>query len=91
MKTNVAKYFLQLIDLHFPPHHKLHDIKILEKNRNPSGQLAKGCNCRDKSDCPLPGNCQEYAIIYNAEVKQENSATASYIGLCEPTFKKKVC
>ena len=92
VKTNVAKCFLQLIDIHFPPHHKLHkilnrnsvkvsyssmpniashisshNIKILEKYRNPSGQLAKGCSCLDKSDFPLPGNCQENAIIYNAE------------------------
>ena len=45
-----------------------HNAKILRmKNEEPSG-----CNCRDKTKCPIPGNCNQSNIVYQADVHAEN-------------------
>lgn len=46
------------------------------------------CNCRDKSRCPLSGNCQQQSIIYQATVVTD-SRQETYIGLTEQTFKTR--
>ena len=68
---------------------------IKSHNKNITTETAenatKGCNCRDKENCPLKGNCQETSIIYNAKVTPRNDTNKSniYIGLTEHTFKKR--
>ena len=48
----------------------------------------KSCNCRNRDQCPLEGNCLEKCLIYKAVVKTEKS-TKSYIGCCETAFKTR--
>ena len=46
------------------------------------------CNCRQKDNCPLNGECQASEIVYKAEVKSQGSgALKEYIGLTELPFK----
>ena len=50
---------------------------------NPKPQ---GCNCDDKLNCPVEGECQREQVIYRAEVKTKDSIE-SYIGLTGGSFK----
>ena len=49
-----------------------------------------GCNCREKTRCPLENKCLTTSIIYEANVTadSENSGK-NYIGPTEGTFKKR--
>jgi len=46
-----------------------------------------GCNCRNPAACPLNGACQEASIVYEVEVRTDESKT--YTGLSKPTFKTR--
>ena len=48
----------------------------------------KSCNCRNKQECPLAGECNIRSVIYQAEVTAEN-CTMIYIGSTERSFKKR--
>ena len=48
----------------------------------------KKCNCRKKESCPLSGKCLTESVVYQATVtKEDGSATETYVGLTEGTFK----
>ena len=49
------------------------------------------CNCINKENCPLSNNCQSKSLIYEATVTSNlpNHRDMKYIGLTEPTFKKR--
>ena len=50
----------------------------------------KDCNCRNKQDCPMDGNCLTESVVYQAVVKNNRSDNAkTYIGLTEGTFKQR--
>ena len=49
----------------------------------------KPCNCRNKDNCPLNGECREKNIIYQATVAAENNRTETYIGLTSTEFKTR--
>ena len=55
----------------------------------PSNVQKDGCNCRDKSTCPLPSSCQTSALIYRATVEADGQPTRTYVGLTEPAFKAR--
>ena len=83
--TNVAKRFLNLLDIKFPKSNKFHKIfnrntvivsycctgnllsitktsnkDVIYEKKTPKYQ----CNCRNRNDCPLDGNCGTSDIIY---------------------------
>ena len=114
--TKIGRKFLQLIDKHFPRHHKFyklfnrnnikvsysctkniksviqsHNKKILQGNDNDAWSVPK-CNCRLKDSCPLNGSCLVERSIYQATVTCDDEPdyeTMHYIGLAEPSFKKR--
>ena len=45
------------------------------------------CNCQNKPQCPLKGECLVNSIIYQGLVIPERGRPGKYIGLCEPAFK----
>ena len=50
----------------------------------------KDCNCRNKQDCPMDGNCLTESVVYQAVVKNNRSDnTKTYIGLTDGTFKQR--
>ena len=61
-----------------------HNKSILKSNNDTASKM---CNCRDKSNCPLNGQCQQEAVIYKATVKTSDDAVKEYIGCSELPFK----
>ena len=47
------------------------------------------CNCRNKDNCPLRGNCQVECVIFKATVEPETGPTRTYIGLSESPLKRR--
>ena len=67
-----------------------HNKNILRKEINRNNVTERNCNCRAKDACPLQGECQTKAVIYQAAVT--NKATKevqTYVGLTENTFKTR--
>ena len=52
------------------------------------GNTEYGCNCRKKTDCPLPGKCKTPALIYQATVETDSNKE-TYVGLSAPPFKER--
>ena len=47
-----------------------------------------GCNCRDKSECPLDNKCLTPQLIYQADVTNNiDNEYKHYLGLTETKFK----
>lgn len=46
------------------------------------------CNCRDKSKCPLQGDCRQSSVVYQATVRTSSPEnTETYVGLTDTEFK----
>ena len=70
----------------------MRDIKKGEYETSPFIRTAfsdKGCNCRNKNLCPIPGKCLSEGVVYQALVKREDGVTDSYVGLTENSFKDR--
>ena len=52
-------------------------------------QHTPDCNCREKNNCPLQGNCRVKSVIYNCDVTAPNHPKKTYIGLTEREFKQR--
>ena len=66
---------------------KKHNRAIL--NRKPTIS-EDGCNCREKTRCPLKNKSLTTSIIYEANVISDSeNREKKYIGLTEGTFKKR--
>ena len=59
---------------------KGHNAKILKPPEE------KECNCRNKNNCPLDGNCNAREVVYEATV-QSAAGPKIYIGISEAPFK----
>ena len=65
---------------------KAHDNSALQKKQKDDQQRTeKRCNCRDKVNCPMHGNCQIQASVTETGKDERNA----YLGLTEMTFKKR--
>ena len=60
-----------------------HNNKILNKKVEIHERL---CNCRDKPNCPMDGNCFKKCLVYKAQVNSVRE-TKYYLGTAEDTFK----
>ena len=66
-----------------------HNKDILKKADQPQQtQTKKMCNCRNKAECPLRGECLIKEIVYQAEVTT-SSNTETYVGLTATEFKTR--
>jgi hypothetical protein len=69
--------------------HNHHCLRVAHADTQPN-QQQKTCNCRDRTKCPLNGQCLQKSVIYQATVTTEDdSQTQTYIGLTEQTFKSR--
>ena len=67
-----------------------HNKKLMKSaNGEAIPSKVEGCNCRDKSKCPLPGSCLTSALVYRATVEADGQPTRNYVGLTEQTFKAR--
>ena len=64
-----------------------HNHKILNEEQNKNNNNNE-CNCRNKENCPLKGNCLAEAIIYKATIKTDEEKF-EYIGSTEKPFKTR--
>jgi len=47
------------------------------------------CNCRNKNECPLDGECRESSVIFKATLSSANSSEKIYYGCTEKEFKTR--
>ena len=66
-------------------HIEKHNARLLRKD----DRSEKGCNCRNKVNCPVDGKCQETSLVYQADVHVQNKPVKTYFGLTERTFKER--
>ena len=69
-----------------------HNKAVLAKTNKSESTTTqkKTCNCRKKESCPLSGKCLTESVVYQATVtKEDGSATETYVGLTEGTFKSR--
>ena len=66
---------------------KQHNNKLLTSKENEDQHLRK-CNCRNKTACPMNGECLQKCIVYQATVTCENE-TKTYIGQTEDELKSR--
>ena len=64
-----------------------HNNKTLN-TENKMKEEEKGCNCRNKNQCPIPGKCNQRNVVYQAAVHAENKVM-NYFGSTERSFKKR--
>ena len=68
-----------------------HNTKTLaktEQNQTKHTNTEKACNCRNKEECPLRGDCQQQTVVYKATIST-TACTRTYIGSTENTFKQR--
>ena len=68
-----------------------HNNKILNNsNNNRKPKTPPSCNCIKsiKSECPLPGACNQQGVVYQATVENKLGQKETYIGLANK-FKKR--
>ena len=74
-----------------------HNKRILHSSLSPytkdnkdDTETNKTCNCRQKNNCPLDGNCLQSSVVYQATVtRKDNNTSETYIGLTETNFKTR--
>ena len=68
-----------------------HNKTIIGKAKQPEqDQTVKTCNCRDKNDCPLQGQCLQKELAYQATVTTSEKKE-TYVGLTATEFKTRWC
>ena len=65
-----------------------HNSKIIQSDKNSEVENG-GCNCRNKNNCPVEGECQKKGVIYQAEVTRDDNVVDTYIGLAATSFKDR--
>ena len=66
---------------------KQHNSNVASPRKTDETKLAENCNCRNKSNCPLNGNCLKICVIYKATISSGNKRDL-YYGSCSTAFKK---
>ena len=71
-----------------------HNSNILRKTSNntqDAKQTTKTCNCRKPDECPVQDNVMQKGVVYKVflTTKENNTATRTYIGSTENTFKQR--
>ena len=60
------------------------------KDNKDGTRTNKTCNCRQKNNCSLNGNCLQSSVVYQATVtRNDNNTSETYIGLTETDFKTR--
>ena len=63
-----------------------HNKKVLSQ---PAIEDEEHCNCPNKDNCPLDGECTKGALVYHADVTAR-ALIKRYMGATEPMFKKRL-
>ena len=63
-----------------------HNSKVATKDERKSHPP---CNCRNKNNCPLQGDCRRSSVVYKCEITTPVTPKKVYIGLTEQEFKDR--
>ena len=67
---------------------KRHNSNVANPPKTDETKLAENCNCRNKSNCPLNGNCLKSCLVYKAIISSGNKRDV-YNGSSSTAFKKR--
>ena len=67
---------------------KSHNFNVAHPQKTDKTKPSKNCNCRNKSNCPLNGNCLKSSLVYTATISSGNKRD-DYYGSCSTAFKKR--
>ena len=65
-----------------------HNSKFLKSSATTQSKPKAVCNCRNKQDCPVPGQCNQNGVVYQATVTSNTGRVGTYVGLAK-NFKKR--
>ena len=62
-----------------------HNSKILKSHTQPTEQVLATCNCQKsrRDECPMPGECTQRGVVYEAVVSTNDGNVESYVGLAK--------
>ena len=72
-------------------HISKHNSKILRQENKPKATSPPKCNCQKsrKQDCPIPGECNQKGVIYQAKIISDGGKNIqTYVGLAK-NFKSR--
>ena len=56
---------------------------------NPQKTNTLPCNCRNKNECPLNGNCRQSNVLYKCVASTPNEPDKTYIDITERELKTR--
>ena len=65
-------------------------IKSHNKSLTNAKRTKKPCNCRDKENCPVQGDCRKESVVYKCDVTAPGIPKKTYIGLTSQEFKTRL-
>ena len=65
-----------------------HNSKILKSTATTVSRPKAVCNCQKKQDCPVPGQCNQNGVVYQATVSSDTGKVGTYVGLAK-NFKRR--
>ena len=65
-------------------------IKSHNKKLTSSKKQQSQCNCRNKTDCPVQGECKKTSVIYQCDITAPSTPQKTYIGLTEREIKVRI-
>ena len=63
--------------------------KVPNNNDNSIRVITPGCNCRNRNECSLRGNCLDKSVVYCGKVTIKEENGKNYIGVTENTRKDR--
>ena len=67
-----------------------HNRRLLDKQEVSNEQKPHTCNCKEKTTCPLRGNCLTKSILYEATVTSSKCTEERvYLGITGGSFKDR--
>ena len=71
-------------------HISIHNKSIIQESKKSQHLNPKMCDWQVVENCPLNRNCQQSAVIYQADATPEVDNEHNYIGLTEGNFKDRL-
>ena len=65
-----------------------HNKTVIDNKNEQKGPNQKSCNCINKIDCPINGECLKDSLVYEANVVTRREVSP-YIGITKPPFKSR--
>ena len=71
-------------------HISSHNKSIIQESKKSQHLNPKMCDCQVAENCPLNGNCNQSAVIYQSDITPEIDNERTYFGFTEGHVKEKL-